>query len=199
MGSRVGCAYRCRGKRPRATMRTCGDIRSPPAPGGPLMTVDEVRLSAAAGARPAGRVTAVLERPGARLVYEVTGDGPAVVLIHGFGLDMRMWDPQVEPLAARFRLVRYDCRGFGASGPFDPAVPYTHADDLVALLDHLGIGDAVLAGLSFGGRVALRSEEHTSELQSRSDLVCRLLLEKKKKKKKQFLKKKKTKKKNIKT
>jgi len=121
------------------------------------MTVDEVRLSAAAGARPAGRVTAVLERPGARLVYEVTGDGPAVVLIHGFGLDMRMWDPQVEPLAARFRLVRYDCRGFGASGPFDPAVPYTHADDLVALLDHLGIGDAVLAGLSFGGRVALQT------------------------------------------
>jgi pimeloyl-ACP methyl ester carboxylesterase len=121
------------------------------------MTVDEVRPGAPAGARPAGRVTAVLARPGARLVYEVTGDGPAVVLIHGFGLDMRMWDPQVEPLAARFRVVRYDCRGFGASGPFDPAVAYTHAGDLVALLDHLGIGDAVLAGLSFGGQVALQT------------------------------------------
>ena len=104
-----------------------------------------------------GGVTAVLERPGARLVYEVSGDGPAVVLIHGFGLDMRMWDPQVGPLAARFRVVRYDCRGFGASGPLDPAVPYTHAGDLVALLDHLDIGDAVLAGLSFGGRVALQA------------------------------------------
>jgi pimeloyl-ACP methyl ester carboxylesterase len=121
------------------------------------MTVDEVMLGAPAGTRPRGRVTAVLELPGARLVYEVTGDGPAVVLIHGFGLDMRMWDPQVEPLAARFRVVRYDCRGFGASGPFDPAVPYTHAGDVVALLDHLGIGDAVLAGLSFGGQVALRT------------------------------------------
>jgi nitrilase len=104
-----------------------------------------------------GGVTGVLERPGARLVYEVAGDGPAVVLIHGFGLDMRMWDPQIGPLAARFRVVRYDCRGFGASGPFDPGVPYTHAGDLVALLDHLGIGDAVLAGLSFGGRVALQA------------------------------------------
>ena len=102
-------------------------------------------------------VTAVLERPGARLVYEVTGDGPAVVLIHGFGLDMRMWDSQAGPLAARFRVVRYDCRGFGASGPFDPAVSYTHAGDLVALLDHLDIGDAVLVGLSFGGRVALQA------------------------------------------
>ena len=113
------------------------------------MTIDQ--------ARQAGGVTAVLERPGARLVYEVAGDGPVVVLIHGFGLDMRMWDPQVGPLAARFKVVRYDCRGFGASGPLDPAVPYTHAGDLVALLDHLDIGRAVLAGLSFGGRVALQA------------------------------------------
>jgi 3-oxoadipate enol-lactonase len=101
--------------------------------------------------------TAVLERPGGRLAYEVAGTGPAVVLVHGFGLDRRMWDPQAEYLAARFRVVRYDCRGFGASGPFDPAVPYTHAGDLVALLDHLAIGDAVLVGLSFGGRVALQA------------------------------------------
>jgi 3-oxoadipate enol-lactonase len=99
----------------------------------------------------------VLARPGARLAYEVTGDGPAVVLVHGFGLDMRMWDPQARHLAARFRVVRYDCRGFGASGPFDPAVGYTHADDLVSLLDHLGIGRAVLAGLSFGGRVVMQA------------------------------------------
>ena len=99
----------------------------------------------------------MLERPGARLAYEVTGDGPAVVLVHGFGLDRRMWDPQAEHLAARSRVVRYDCRGFGASGPFDPAVPYTHAGDLLALLDHLAIGDAALVGLSFGGRVVLQA------------------------------------------
>ena len=109
------------------------------------------------GQPPASGATGVLERPGASVVYEVTGDGPAVVLVHGFGLDMRMWDPQVAHLAARFRVVRYDCRGFGATGPFDPAVRYTHARDLVALLDHLGIPDAVLAGLSFGGRVVLQA------------------------------------------
>jgi len=101
--------------------------------------------------------TAVLARPGARLVYEVAGDGPAVVLVHGFGLDLRMWEPQVRPLAARFRVVRYDCRGFGASGPFDPAAAYTHAGDLLALLDHLAIEDAALVGLSFGGRVVLQT------------------------------------------
>jgi 3-oxoadipate enol-lactonase len=102
-------------------------------------------------------MTAVVTLPGARLAYQDEGDGPAVVLVHGFGLDMRMWDPQVDHLAARFRVVRYDCRGFGASGPFDPAIGYTHAADLLSLLDYLGVERAVLAGLSFGGRIALQT------------------------------------------
>jgi 3-oxoadipate enol-lactonase len=105
----------------------------------------------------AGDVEGVLALPGARLAYQVTGAGPAVVLVHGFGLDMRMWDPQARQLAARFRVVRFDCRGFGASGPFDPAVSYTHAGDLLALLDHLQIAHAALVGLSFGGRVVLQA------------------------------------------
>ncbi|MGN6790798.1 MAG: alpha/beta fold hydrolase [Streptosporangiaceae bacterium] len=50
------------------------------------------------------------------------------MLVHGFGLDMRMWDPQFDSLSNRFRMIRYDCRGFGASGEFDPGVPYTQAD-----------------------------------------------------------------------
>ena len=102
-------------------------------------------------------MTTVMTVPGGRMAYQVAGDGPAVVLIHGFGLDMRMWEPQWPVLAARSRAVRYDCRGFGASGPLDPAVPYTHSGDLIALLDHLAIADAVLVGLSFGGRVALQT------------------------------------------
>jgi 3-oxoadipate enol-lactonase len=110
-----------------------------------------------AGSPPPALTGGTLVLPGARLAYEVTGDGPAVVLAHGFGLDMRMWDPQARHLAARFRVLRYDCRGFGASGPFDPAVGYTHASDLVALLDHLGIGQAVLGGMSFGGRVVMQA------------------------------------------
>ena len=118
-------------------------------------------MTASAQASPevgaAAGIEGVLALPGARLAYQVTGTGPAVVLVHGFGLDMRMWDPQARHLAARFQVVRYDARGFGASGPFDPAVRYTHAGDLLALLDHLGIGKAVLAGLSFGGRVALQA------------------------------------------
>ena len=99
----------------------------------------------------------ILNLPGGRLAYQVAGHGPAVVLVHGFGLDLRMWDPQAEFLARRYRVIRYDCRGFGASGPFDPAVGYTHAGDMLALLDHLGVGRAALAGLSFGGRVVLQT------------------------------------------
>lgn len=99
----------------------------------------------------------MLARPGGRLAYQVSGEGPAIVLVHGFGLDRRMWDPQVRHLESRCQVVRYDCRGFGESGPFGPGVPYTHAGDLLALLDHLGIGQAVLAGLSFGGRVVLQA------------------------------------------
>jgi 3-oxoadipate enol-lactonase len=101
--------------------------------------------------------TATLAVDGASLQFEDVGTGPVVVLIHGFSLDMRMWDPQLADLAAEFRVVRYDCRGFGASGPLDPAVPYTHAADLVALLDHLSIEEAALIGLSFGGQVALKT------------------------------------------
>src|SRR4029077_5137260 len=167
--------YRCGGRLPCATIRAGRDIGSRPGPGGTIMAAGEAQLTDLPGGvvtrpgadqdgltqpartQPASRTTAVLPLPGAGLAYEVTGDGPAVVLVHGFGLDMRMWGPQVEHLGARYRVVRYDCRGFGASGPFDPAVPYTHAADLVALLDHLAIGQAVLAGLSFGGRVVLQT------------------------------------------
>jgi 3-oxoadipate enol-lactonase len=115
-----------------------------------LMKAGQRRVAAGGG-------TGVLALPGAALVYETHGTGPAVVLVHGFGLDMRMWDPQVPALAANFLVVRYNCRGFGSTGPFDSAIPYTHADDLIALLDHLDIGEAVLVGLSFGGRVALQA------------------------------------------
>jgi pimeloyl-ACP methyl ester carboxylesterase len=110
-----------------------------------------------ADTRAAAGTAGTLVLPGARLAYQTAGDGPTVVLVHGFGLDMRMWDAQADHLAARFRVVRYDCRGFGASGPFDPAVAYTHAGDLLALLDHLGIARALLAGLSFGGRVVTQA------------------------------------------
>jgi 3-oxoadipate enol-lactonase len=77
-----------------------------------------------------------------------------VILIQGANLPMQMWDAQVRSLSAEFRVVRFDVRGFGGSGPRD-SVPYQSHADLRALLDHLGIERAHLVGLSLGGRIAV--------------------------------------------
>ncbi|WP_020586072.1 alpha/beta fold hydrolase [Desulfobacter curvatus] len=94
---------------------------------------------------------------GIQLAYDEAGKGPAVLLIHGFPLCRQMWRPQVQALAAAgFRAVVPDLRGFGESEP-GTEVGSTDllADDLIALLDHLGIERAVVGGMSMGGYVML--------------------------------------------
>lgn len=90
---------------------------------------------------------------GTTLYYEAAGRGPVVVLLHAGNLDLRVWDPQFLPLAREHRVIRYDLRGYGRSGPAD--APYAAQEDLSALLDALGIGRASLVGLSGGGRIAI--------------------------------------------
>jgi pimeloyl-ACP methyl ester carboxylesterase len=90
---------------------------------------------------------------GARLYYEETGQGPPIVLLHGGLLDRRMWDPQMEALSTRYRVIRYDARNHGRTKGV--AGSFAHYDDLRALLDHLGIEKATLVGLSLGGRTLL--------------------------------------------
>ncbi|MCW5850589.1 MAG: alpha/beta hydrolase [Anaerolineae bacterium] len=91
---------------------------------------------------------------GTRLYYEVSGSGQPLVLIHGFTLDLRMWDDQFAALARTFQVIRYDMRGFGQSA-MPTSESYTHADDLKALLGHLRVDQAHLVGLSKGGAIAL--------------------------------------------
>ena len=91
---------------------------------------------------------------GTRLYYELEGAGPTVVLIHGFSIDTRMWDEQMDLLTSHFQVLRYDMRGFGRSAlpdnqPYDPCV------DLFELLNFLGIENASIVGLSLGGWVAV--------------------------------------------
>jgi 3-oxoadipate enol-lactonase len=88
----------------------------------------------------------------------IAGEGPTIVLVHGFPLDQTMWRGQIEHLAKSRRVIAPDLRGFGGSGAVDPAEVSmeTFADDLAALLDALGIGEPVcLCGLSMGGYIAL--------------------------------------------
>lgn len=99
-------------------------------------------------------MTDFAEIDGCRLAYEQAGEGPPLVLVHGFGLDRRLWEPQVAAFAGRFTVIRYDCRGFGQStGELDGR--YRHGADLRALLEHLGVERATVGGMSMGGQIAL--------------------------------------------
>jgi non-heme chloroperoxidase len=86
------------------------------------------------------------------IYFEDHGTGQPVVLIHGYPLSGRAWDKQVPVLLeAGYRVITYDRRGFGKSS--QPTVGYdydTFAADLAALLEHLDLRDAVLAGHSMG-------------------------------------------------
>jgi 3-oxoadipate enol-lactonase len=91
---------------------------------------------------------------GAKIYYEVAGDGPPLVFVHGYALDRRMWDDQFEFFATRYRTVRYDLRGFGRSH-VPTAAPFSNHDDLRCLFDLLGIERAHVCGLSMGGGVTI--------------------------------------------
>jgi len=103
---------------------------------------------------------------GGELEYAVTGDGPALLLLHAFPLGLFMWEPQVEALAATHRVIRFDARGFGGSSPATgPLTMERIADDGAALLDHLGVDAATLMGCSMGGYAALAFvRRHASRL-----------------------------------
>jgi 3-oxoadipate enol-lactonase len=90
---------------------------------------------------------------GAKIAYDITGEGPALVLIHAGIADRRMWDPQIPEFSQHYRVLRYDLRGYGQSTI--PPQPYAHHDDLAGLLQHLEIEQAHILGISMGGRVAI--------------------------------------------
>ena len=92
---------------------------------------------------------------GAQLYYEGTGQGDPLILIHGFGMDHRLWEPQVAAFSDRWRVICYDLRGFGRSSEPEEGVPYAHAEDLASLMVQLGLEQAHLCGLSLGGEVAV--------------------------------------------
>ena len=96
----------------------------------------------------------------ARGAFRVTVDGdaaaPALILSNSLGTTLEMWDPQVDAFAQHHRLIRYDSRGHGGS-PVTPG-PYSFADlgqDVLAVLDALGIARAMFCGISMGGHTGL--------------------------------------------
>jgi pimeloyl-ACP methyl ester carboxylesterase len=100
-----------------------------------------------------------VRRAGLDIHYTAWGEGRPIVLGHSFLCSGEMWAPQVEPLAAAgYRVINVDARGHGKSGRIDSDFTlYDMVDDVLAVLDDLGIERAIWAGLSIGGMVALRA------------------------------------------
>src|SRR5258708_24662778 len=86
---------------------------------------------------------------GAKIYYEVAGEGFPVVFVHAGVADRRMWDGQFPVFAKQFRVIRFDMRGYGNTEPV--AAEYNNAADLYGLLRFLNVNGAFLGGCSLGG------------------------------------------------
>ena len=99
-----------------------------------------------------------IDRDGIKIHYEVHGDGPPLILTHGYSSTSQMWNGQVEALSRRHKLVLWDMRGHGQSDyPTDPKA-YSEAltvGDIASLLDTAGASKAIVGGLSLGGYMSL--------------------------------------------
>ncbi len=98
--------------------------------------------------------TQFVQTDGVQLAYDLTGDGPPLVLLHAGIVDRGMWDGVVPILAPDFRVLRYDARGFGESSRA-PDGPFARWRDLFAVMDGAGIARAHLVGVSQGAETAL--------------------------------------------
>jgi 3-oxoadipate enol-lactonase len=111
----------------------------------------------------------IADSQGVRIAYDVHGAGEPLLMIMGLGYGRWGWDPVVEPLAARYRVITFDNRGIGDSDK--PPGPYTAeqmAGDALAVLDAAGVAHAHVLGASLGGAVAqelaLRHAERLDKL-----------------------------------
>jgi 3-oxoadipate enol-lactonase len=110
------------------------------------------------------------------VAYDVHGEGDGVplVLLNSLGTDRRIWDGQLSVLSERFRVVRIDARGHGASPPVPGSATSVEelAGDVIEVLDRLGLQRGHLAGVSLGGMTALWLAIHASDRVDRLAVVC---------------------------
>ena len=99
---------------------------------------------------------AAIERDGAYVHYDVTGEGPPLLLGHSLFCDGRMWEDVLPALARRYRVHNIDARGHGRSTWREPFLLEDLAADWLAIMDKEKIERALLGGLSMGGMTAMR-------------------------------------------
>ncbi len=94
---------------------------------------------------------------GTKIFYQIMGEGEPLILIMGFGADGNVWEKHVAEYEKHFKCLLIDNRGVGKSdqppGPYDTAMM---AEDVVAVMDHAGVGKARVAGISMGGAITQR-------------------------------------------
>lgn len=86
---------------------------------------------------------------GTQMYYEVAGSGHPLIMVHAGVTDNRLWDDQFDLFAKKYRVIRFDQRGFGQTKPVDGE--FNRSEDIYALLTHLGIEHTYLMGSSMGG------------------------------------------------
>ena len=102
---------------------------------------------------------------GHRIAYDLKGEGPPLVLLHGYVGDRRIWRSQIEALSDEFTVVAWDAPGYGGSS--DPPEDFSlsdFADCLAAFIEALGLGRVHLLGVSFGGGLALELYRRHTDL-----------------------------------
>jgi len=102
------------------------------------------------------RQGAYVDLNGAKIFYQIAGQGTPLILIHGFPLSGQLFQSQLAGLSNQFQVITPDLRGFGKStAPNASGSIQTYAQDIVALMDHLGIKKAIIGGHSMGGQITL--------------------------------------------
>jgi pimeloyl-ACP methyl ester carboxylesterase len=100
----------------------------------------------------------VLDRDGIEIYYKVHGEGPALLLTHGYSATSQMWNPNVDALAENHTVITWDMRGHGQSSSPKDNSAYSETlttTDMAGLLGHLGYKTAIIGGLSLGGYMSL--------------------------------------------
>ncbi len=100
----------------------------------------------------------MLARDGVNIYYETHGEGPVILLTHGYSATAQMWAGQIAPLSRHYKLVLWDMRGHGQSDYPEDQAQYSEeatVADMAALLDEVGARTAIVGGLSLGGYMSL--------------------------------------------
>lgn len=126
--------------------------QSAPAPAAPVPSADSVSSLP----QPDARKGDYFEHDGAKIFYQTAGSGSPIFLVHGYPLSGALFGRVVSPLSQSHTLVTPDLRGYGLShAPGVTSSVEVYADDILALMDKLGLKKAVIGGMSMGGPVVL--------------------------------------------